>query len=150
MQTRTILATLLISGSVIGLIAAAVSQSALPVMTVDQLVHPPSAGQPTNAKAIRLGARVADEPIDYKTSDEAPRFRLAFTVRDIVLPESKMPVVYYGIMPDTLKNGRDVILEGSFDGSTFAATDIKTQCPSKYEPPVPGASSGARSYGGQS
>ena len=136
MQKRVLAAAVIICGVVGALIAAAASSSALPVVTVDQLVQNPASG--AGRSALRIGARVADVPIDYQTSPTPPRFRLAFTVSDIAVPASQMKVVYYGIMPDTLKAGRDVILEGSFDGSTFAASDIKTQCPSKYEPPVPG------------
>lgn len=143
MQKKIFAAALIICGVVGALIYAAVSTSALPVVTVDQLLR---SNNRSSGTALRIGARVAEAPIDYKTSEQAPRFRLAFTVHDIAVPAAQMPVVYYGIMPDTLKAGRDVILEGSFDGSIFAASDIKTQCPSKYEPPVPGGAEVKPSY----
>ncbi len=152
MQKRIIAAAVIVAGTVGLLVASAVSTSALPVLTVDQLVnHKGPAKASSAASAVRLGARVTEAPIDYQTSPTPPEFRLSFVVRDIAVPESQMKVVYLGIMPDTLKAGRDVILEGTYDGSTFRASEIKTQCPSKYEPPVPGkdgskSGSGAVSY----
>lgn len=147
MQKRVLAAALIIGSTIAGLVAAAVSTSAVPIETVDQLLHPAAGSAlPSAGKGIRIGARVAEGQIDYTTSPTPPRFKLAFKVRDIVVPASQINVVYYGIMPDTLKAGRDVILEGSYDGSTFAATDIKTQCPSKYEPPVPGAKDASAGY----
>ena len=41
-------------------------------------------------------------------------------------------------MPDTLRPGRDVIMEGSYSPNEgFLATSLSTQCPSKYQPPDP-------------
>ena len=118
------------------LINSAISNAAKKVMTVSQLVA--SSDVRNN---IRLGARVSDSEIDYQTK---PDFRLKFAVRDIhrekgevVIGGDELAVVYHGIMPDTLKNGRDVILEGDFDGREFQARSLMTQCPSKYEPPLP-------------
>jgi len=118
------------------LIYTATSNTAKAVVTVDQLV-----GGSTARNKIRLGARVTEDPIVYATQ---PEFLLRFTVRDIQQPLEKIDAVYHGIMPDTFQAGRDVILEGSFDGKTFAVTSLLTQCPSKYEPPLPGANAGAQ------
>jgi cytochrome c-type biogenesis protein CcmE len=63
-----------------------------------------------------------------------------FLVRDIESAGGSIAVTFLGNMPDTLKPGRDVILQGNFDGEEFHANELLTQCPSKYEPPVPGGS----------
>ena len=110
------------------LVWAAVENSKKKVMTVTALLR----GGPQ--QSVRVGARVAEREIDYQTS---PSFLLRFSVQDPAAPGPLMPVSYPGIMPDTLKIGRDVVLEGGFDGRSFAATSLLTQCPSKYEPPVP-------------
>lgn len=48
-------------------------------------------------------------------------------------------VAYSGILPDMFAEGREVVVEGRFDGGGLAARQIMTSCPSKYEPEAPGA-----------
>jgi cytochrome c-type biogenesis protein CcmE len=35
--------------------------------------------------------------------------------------------------------GRDVLIDGDFKNGTIVAAKLQTQCPSKYEPAMPGA-----------
>lgn len=135
MNKKILTISLLIVFALTTLIYASVAETARAVVTVKELV---ARGEPQNK--IRLGARVSDGKISYQTE---PEFKLSFKVRDPGASEEspEIGVTYLGIMPDTLKNGRDVILEGDFDGSDFYASSLLTQCPSKYEPPKPGAKS---------
>ena len=49
-----------------------------------------------------------------------------------------MHVEFNGILPDMFAEGRDVIVEGIYEGDDrFVAETILTSCPSKYEPEVP-------------
>ena len=137
MRNKRLFFAISIVGILIGvLIYSAASNTAKAVVTVDELV----AGTTARSK-IRLGARVTEDPISYSTK---PEFLLSFSVRDIQHPQEKIAAVYHGMMPDTFQAGRDVILEGNFDGKTFAVTSLLTQCPSKYEPPLPGADGGSK------
>ncbi len=44
------------------------------------------------------------------------------------------PVVYKGVVPDTLTNGESVVAEGKLDAQgIFQANSILVKCPSKYE-----------------
>ena len=52
-----------------------------------------------------------------KVGDDAPR----------------IPVRFEGTMPDTFKEDMDVIVAGRMDGDTFVATEVMTQCASKYQ-----------------
>jgi cytochrome c-type biogenesis protein CcmE len=52
---------------------------------------------------------------------------------------SGVPVAYHGIMPDMFAEGREVVVEGRYDGRGLAARQIMTSCPSKYEPAADGA-----------
>lgn len=131
MNKKVLSIILLILIALVVLIYSAVAETAKAVTTVDQLVEEGQA-----VKNVRLGARVSDEDISYQTD---PEFRLSFKVKDVETKGAEIEVVYLGIMPDTLKNGRDVILEGDFDGNSFLANSLLTQCPSKYEVPTPGA-----------
>lgn len=74
-------------------------------------------GRPVDQSVVLLG----DNMQGYKSEDSA-------SVKSPV-----MPVVYRGVMPPTFQGGRDVLLEGNYDGTKFVATVLMTQCPSKYE-----------------
>jgi cytochrome c-type biogenesis protein CcmE len=58
---------------------------------------------------------------------------------------SGIPVSYRGIMPDMFSEGREVVVEGRYDGTGLAARQIMTSCPSKYEPAVEGGAARAGS-----
>lgn len=129
MYNRFFIAVIVVVIAVSVLVLSAVENSAKAVLTVDELVH-----NPQQRIGIRVGARVTDEKISYRTN---PSFLLEFFVRDIAQGGKSLPVRYEGIMPDTLKAGRDVILEGDYDGTMLTAKQLLTQCPSKYEVPLP-------------
>lgn len=86
---------------------------------------------------IRVGGRVVD-PIQYQTE---PVFLLSFSVRDPKGGDAVVPVEYRGLRPDMFQVGRDVLIDGDFVGGVIKAAKLQTQCPSKYEPAVPGATS---------
>jgi cytochrome c-type biogenesis protein CcmE len=44
-----------------------------------------------------------------------------------------LPVVYQGVVPDSFKPGREVIIEGIYTNGKFTASQIMPTCPSKYE-----------------
>ena len=84
---------------------------------------------------IRVAGKVANSVIDYQTD---PSMKLSFKLRDSDKPDSSgIPVVYMGLKPDMFAVDRDVIIDGDFIGGTVQATNLLTQCPSKYEPPKP-------------
>ena len=86
-------------------------------------------------RRIRIGGRVVD-PISYQTE---PTMVLRFSVKDPKGSDQAVPVVYEGLKPDMFAAGRDVLIDGDFIGGTVRAAKLQTQCPSKYEPAVPGA-----------
>lgn len=107
--------------------------------TTSALVLSPSEvltkGAARDLKRIRVGGRVVD-PIQYQTE---PQMILSFSVRNPTGSEEVVPVVYRGLKPDMFAAGRDVLIDGDFVGGTIQAAKLQTQCPSKYEPVVPGA-----------
>lgn len=137
MANRYILAGLIVFSAIGFLMYTAVNETARAVVTVDQLVSGSASGA-----NLRLGGRVSDDSISYEAE---PRPTVKFSVHDIPEGERTIDVVYYGLMPDTLKAGRDVILEGQYHGAVFEASSLLTQCPSKYEVPLPGKDGGADS-----
>ena len=84
---------------------------------------------------IRVGGKVVD-PIEYQTE---PGFLLRFSVSDPVGSSSVVPVEYRNLKPDMFQAGRDVLIDGDFKGGKIVAAKLQTQCPSKYEPAMPGA-----------
>lgn len=84
---------------------------------------------------IRIGGKVV-EPIAYQTE---PSFVLTFRVADPAGGELTVPVEYHGLKPDMFQAGRDVLIDGDFQSGVIQAAKLQTQCPSKYEPVVPGA-----------
>lgn len=52
----------------------------------------------------------------------------------VVEDKSSIPVVYPGFVPDTFKEGADVVVTGSLqDNGEFKATHILAKCASKYQ-----------------
>ena len=51
-------------------------------------------------------------------------------------PQNIVSVNYHGIVPDTFKDGSDVVVEGKYDPAAqkFHATTLLAKCPTKYEP----------------
>jgi len=139
MKNRFALAIVVVVGALAILIYGAVNATAKSVVTVSELL---SKGQSNGS--VRLGARVAEGAI---AQESEPVRRVSFFVRDISGPEDKrIKVTYEGFLPDTLKVGRDVILEGTYSSGEFAAKNLVTQCPSKYVPPKPGESRSRGAY----
>lgn len=78
----------------------------------------------------KVGGRVVPGTVHYdqKTLD------LTFTVMDIATGQTRFPVTYNGPLPDTFKEGRDVVVEGKFTrAGTFEASTVLTKCGSRYE-----------------
>jgi cytochrome c-type biogenesis protein CcmE len=41
-------------------------------------------------------------------------------------------VYFAGVVPDTFKEGAEVVIKGKFEGSTFQSNEVMAKCPSKY------------------
>jgi cytochrome c-type biogenesis protein CcmE len=82
------------------------------------------------------------DPIEYQTE---PNFILRFKVVDPKGGDQAVPVEYRGLRPDMFQAGRDVLIDGDFKGGTLVAAKLQTQCPSKYEPAMPGMEAGGAS-----
>ena len=88
-----------------------------------------------DASRIRVAGKVASQPIDYQTD---PTMKLTFSLRDSDKPSDLgVPVIYLGLKPDMFAVERDVIIDGDYKNGVVHATNLLTQCPSKYEPPKP-------------
>ena len=79
-------------------------------------------------QAIRLGGMVTKGSI----TRAADSVTIAFTVYD---GPSVVPVRFRGIPPDLFKEGTGVVAEGSFEGTTFVATNLLAKHDERYMPP---------------
>ncbi len=61
------------------------------------------------------------------------RVGIRFQLLDKNNPEDKITVKYSGKVPDTFKQGSEVIVEGSLYNKIFNAKTLMTKCPSKYQ-----------------
>jgi cytochrome c-type biogenesis protein CcmE len=81
-------------------------------------------------KTVRIGGQVLPG-----AQTDVGKFELRFTIIDIANQDGKIDVVYHGAVPDTFKEGVDVIVEGKWaPGAAFQAKSIITKCASKYIP----------------
>ena len=124
-RLRLILVSLAVIGSVGYLILSGVKQTGLHYMTVTELaraVRPPEEG------GFRLDGKVATGTVQY--DQKVPH--LMFQMTD---GKEMIGVVYQGLMPDAFGEGREVVVEGTFDhkARTLNASKLVTKCPSKYE-----------------
>jgi cytochrome c-type biogenesis protein CcmE len=80
-------------------------------------------------KSIRVGGEVLPGVVR-----NVSQMQMTFTIADKTNMNSTIQIVYAsGSVPDTFKEGQDVIVEGKFPGSgAFVATSLIMKCPSKY------------------
>lgn len=76
--------------------------------------------------------RVVGEVVPGSVNQDTQNFTLSFTITE---GNASLPVVYQGVVPDTFKEGTDIVVAGTSDQQgVFHASQLITKCPSKYEP----------------
>jgi cytochrome c-type biogenesis protein CcmE len=83
----------------------------------------------TEAKSdtIRVGGNVFPDSVSW----DPKNLKLFFKIGD---GETSLNVDYRGVVPDSFKPGREVIIEGIYDGKgKLIASTIMPKCASKYE-----------------
>ena len=122
---KIILVSLVVMGSVAYLILSGVKQTGMQYMTVTELAQMEKAPK---AGGFRLDGIVAAGSVQY--DQKTPRLRFRMTDG-----KEAVNIVYEGLMPDAFADGRDVVVEGTFQHAdrTLHATKLVTKCPSKYE-----------------
>ncbi len=105
------------------LVYAGIRDTMLYYLTVSELVQ--QGLQPAN-QGVRVGGKVIEGSVIWDPKD----LRLSFIIRD---DRATLPVVYQGVVPDSFKQGRKVIVEGIYADGVFTASQIMPTCASKYE-----------------
>ena len=104
-RVRILLVSLVIVGSIAYLILSGVRQTGLHYMTVTELAQ---MDRPPEEGGFRLDGRVALGTIRY--DQKTPQ--LLFQMTD---GKETVGVLYAGLMPDAFGEGREVVVEGSYD-----------------------------------
>jgi cytochrome c-type biogenesis protein CcmE len=80
------------------------------------------------SRPIRINGLLVDGSVQRKPGTDEYRFELSKN-------GAQLTVTYRGILPETMLPGRELVVEGVLapGGNDFAATEILTKCPSKYE-----------------
>ena len=118
-------ATVLVIGlALVGLMYSTLSEGTEYYKHVDEVMKDPTAWQ---GKRLQLHGFVADlrqrpDSLDYKF--QVQNNGKVITAR------------YTGVVPDTFKNGAEVVLKGRLDGDAFDVepNGVMAKCPSKYTP----------------
>ncbi len=122
-KRKLILITVL-AVSVIGyLVYAGIRDTMVYYLTVSELVQQ---GLQSSNGGVRVGGKVVEGSIIWDPKD----LRLRFIMGD---DRATLPVVYQGVVPDSFKQGRKVVVEGVYAEGLCTATQIMPTCPSKYE-----------------
>ncbi len=77
---------------------------------------------------LRIAGKVVPGSIEVSTSNHLDR---TFVIHE---GGQQIPVEYHGVVPDTLVDDAEAVVEGRLDADgVFHATFVMAKCPSKYE-----------------
>ncbi len=119
---RALFSVVIIGGALTALLAMSVRESAAFYKHVDEvMVHPTEwYGKPLKLHGFVANLQKRTDSLDYKF--------------DVTKDEFTVPAQYTGIVPDTFKEGAEVVLTGRLSADGFHADEIMAKCPSKYDP----------------
>jgi cytochrome c-type biogenesis protein CcmE len=129
-------ATLLIVGlAFAGLMYSTLSEGTEFYKHVDEVMANPAEWQ---GKRLQLHGFVVDKSILRRPDTLDYRFQVQSNGKVV-------PVRYSGVVPDTFKDGAEVVLKGRLgaDGFVVDKDGVLAKCPSKYNPQSPAASAGS-------
>ncbi len=121
---RALLTLLVIGGSLTFLFYTTLAQETEFYKHVDEVTAQP---EQWYGKKMKLHGFVVDNTILVNSQTLEYRF-------DMQTNGQVIKAVYHGVVPDTFKNGAEVVLGGMLGREGFQATDMTAKCPSKYDP----------------
>ncbi len=124
---KFIVAGLLIVGAVSYLMVSGIDDNMLYYYTLSELMEKKS-------ELAGVGVRVHGHVSSGTIRIHRERSQVDFLVMEKKTTHT-LPVTYQGIIPDTFKDGAEVVVEGTYQAGRhhFQATILMAKCPSKYE-----------------
>jgi cytochrome c-type biogenesis protein CcmE len=129
-QSKFVAGALAVLGVVGYLMVTGMKDSMVYYYTPDELAAKVAADPTVHEVGVKVGGRVVPGTVrfDQRTLD------LRFEMTDIATGRTHFAVHYQGPLPDTFKEGRDVVAEGQLTrAGVFEATTVLTKCGSRYE-----------------
>ncbi|MCS7001952.1 MAG: cytochrome c maturation protein CcmE [Dehalococcoidia bacterium] len=106
------------------LIATSMQQSAVYYLSISEV----KAKGVAPTEQVRVNGLVLAGSIEPLPNGQGVRF-IAVDDKD---PRHTMRVTYRGLVPDTFKDGSEIVVEGKLNGDAFEATTLLAKCPSKF------------------
>ena len=120
---KPILISLVVISVISYLIYTGIRDTMTYYLTVSEVLAQPFENQD---QTLRVGGNVSPGSVQW----DPKNLRLLFTIQD---EKASIAVDYQGVVPDSFKPGREVIVEGTYTGDgKFKATTIMPKCASKY------------------
>jgi cytochrome c-type biogenesis protein CcmE len=127
---RFVIGAAIIVAAVSYLVYTGIRETSVYYLTIDEFL---ARREAVAGEGLRVAGRVGSKSIDWNPATLDLKFRLANFEDD-----DGVPVIYNGVLPDMFAEGRDVIVEGTYDrDGSFRARTLLTACPSKYEAEIP-------------
>lgn len=133
---KFIVAVLLIVGAVSYLMFSGINDTMVYYYTLSELMEKKS-------DLAGVGVRIHGHVSSGTIRIDRERSQVEFLVMEKKTPHT-LPVTYQGVIPDTFKDGAEVVVEGTYQAGRhhFQATVLMAKCPSKYEEANTGSSDG--------
>ena len=121
--TRAVISAVVLLTALMAVMYTTVSEGAQYYKHVDEVMNSP---EQWYGKGMQLHGFVVDKSIEQRPNTLDYRFKMK-TGDHAVL------ATYTGIVPDTFKDGAEIVLTGQLGPQGFHATNMTAKCPSKYE-----------------
>jgi cytochrome c-type biogenesis protein CcmE len=126
---RVVLSTVIIAGALVLLLFSSATESAAYYKMVDEVMVSP---EQWYGKPMQLHGHVVEGSMEWRKGTLDRRFKVKGA-------EHVVQASYTGVVPDTFKDGSEVVMKGKLgpNGFEVEAGGIMAKCPSKYEAVAP-------------
>ena len=134
---RAILSVVVIAGALGGLMAMSLNANKAYYMHVDEVMAAPDQWYNRN---LQVHGHVVDGSIMRRPNTLDYKFKVHANGKVV-------EATYTGVVPDTFKDGSEVVLKGRLSPAGFAVQPkdgIMAKCPSKYDPKTATTAGGSR------
>lgn len=121
--TRAVISAVFLLSAFTAVMYTTVSDGAQYYKHVDEIMGSP---EQWYGKGMQLHGFVVDNSIEQRPNTLDYRFKMKNGDHAVL-------ATYTGVVPDTFKDGAEIVLTGQLGPQGFHATNMTAKCPSKYE-----------------